>query len=74
MGPFFKPVQVPPDGTPSFCHLNCTVQLGVISRLAEDALNLIISVIDKDAKEYWTQDGHLGYTALYQPPLCLLSL
>jgi len=35
----FKPVQNPLNGIPSFCSINCPTQLGVISKLAEDALN-----------------------------------
>ena len=48
------------DGIPSFCRINCTVQLGVISKLADDVLNPVICVID--VKEYWFQDGPLEDT------------
>lgn len=47
LGPLFKPGQVPLDGTPSFCHANCTTQLGDISTLAEGALCLIIHASDR---------------------------
>ena len=38
-------------------------------KLAESALDPIIYVLDKDVKEHWSQDKHLGVTAHYQPPL-----
>jgi len=48
----FKFIKVPLDGIPSFCHINCITQLGIISKVAEGALNPITYVIDKDIKEY----------------------
>ena len=59
----------PLDGIPSIFCVNCTTQIGVNSRLAEGALNPIISVTDKVVKEYWTQDRPLGDTNCYQPLL-----
>ncbi|KAK4810873.1 hypothetical protein QYF61_013281 [Mycteria americana] len=50
MGPLLKPVQVPLDGIPSLQRINCTTQLGVISKLAEGALNPTVYVIDEDIK------------------------
>ena len=47
MGPLLQPVQVPPDGFPSFQRIDCTAQLGVICKLAEGALNAIVYVTDK---------------------------
>lgn len=44
----------------SFCYINCTTQHGVISKLAECALNSIICVTDKDVKKYWAEDRPLG--------------
>lgn len=38
------------DGVLSFCCVNCTIQLGVISKLPEGALNPVIYVIDEDIK------------------------
>ena len=52
-------VQDPLDGIPSFYCVNCTTQLGIISRLAEGALNLIIYLIGQDVKEYWSHDRGL---------------
>lgn len=42
LGPLFKRVQVPLDGTPSFYHVNRITQPGDISRVAEGVLYLII--------------------------------
>ena len=33
MHPLLEPTQVPLDGIPSFCCVNCTAQLGAISKL-----------------------------------------
>ena len=84
MGSFFKPVQIPPDGIPSFCWINCTIQLGIICKLAEGTLDSTVCVIDKDVKELWSQDRSMGkmsedegafYTPLLysSPSLCLHS-
>jgi len=43
-GPALQLVQVPLDGTPSFWCV-CTTQLGVICKLAEGALNLVMSLM-----------------------------
>jgi len=47
-GPTVQLVQVPLDAIPSFWHVSCTTQLGIICRLAEGALNLPVYVIDED--------------------------
>ena len=49
-GPSLKPVQVPLDGSPSFHCVDHTTQLGVISRLAEGALNSTVHVTNKGIK------------------------
>jgi len=41
-GPLLELVQVPLDCIPSFWHVDCTVQLGVICGLAEGALDLTV--------------------------------
>ena len=46
---------------------NGTTHLGVISKLAAGALDPIISVTDKDVKEYQSQDRPLGDTTHYWP-------
>jgi len=51
-----QPVQVPLDGFPSFQHIDCTTQLGVIHKLAEGSLDAIVYVIDKDIEEHRSQD------------------
>ena len=57
-------VQVPLNGIPSFHCDNCTTQFGVISNLAEGALNSILDVIDKDVKEHQHQERPVGDTPL----------
>ena len=47
LGPLFKRVQVPLDGTPSFCRAKRTTQFGDISRVAEGVLYLIIHATDR---------------------------
>jgi len=47
----FKFMKRPVDGTPSFCHINCTALLGVISKLAEGAFDPIIYIIYKEVEE-----------------------
>jgi len=49
-GPFLNLVQVPLDGMLSLRCVSCTIQLGVIFRLAEGALNPTVSVKDEDIK------------------------
>ncbi|KAJ7412563.1 hypothetical protein WISP_95661 [Willisornis vidua] len=56
VGPLLKFVQVPLEGNPSFCFVNCTTQLYVICKLGEDALNPTVFVIDEDTKKRWFQD------------------
>jgi len=45
------------------------MQLDVVSKLAEGALNPTVWVIDKDAKEHWSQDRLLGDTTHYHSSL-----
>ena len=42
-----KPAQLPLDSVPSFCCVNCTTQLGVVSKRAEGVLNFTIHLNDK---------------------------
>jgi len=50
-GPFLQPVKVSLDGIPSLQHTSYTAELGVIHRLAEDALSPTICVINEDNDE-----------------------
>ncbi|PKU39142.1 hypothetical protein llap_10552 [Limosa lapponica baueri] len=50
MGGPLKPVQVPVDDIPSFQCVDRSTQPGVISKLAEGAVNLTIHVADIDVK------------------------
>ncbi|KAK4808149.1 hypothetical protein QYF61_000129 [Mycteria americana] len=54
-GPPLKPVKVPLDGIPSLQCVDCTTQLGVVSKLAEGALNPTAPVTDKDVKRCRSQ-------------------
>ena len=65
MGPPFKFITLPLDGIHSFCCINCTVQLGVMSKFAECALNPILYITDKDVKEYQYQDRLLRDTTCH---------
>ena len=60
MGTLFRPVEVPLDGFPSFCRINCTPQLGALCKLAKGMLNPTVCVIDKDIEERWSEDRPLG--------------
>ena len=44
--PPLKPVKVPLDGIPSLLHVDRSTQLGVVSKLAEVALNPTVYVAD----------------------------
>ncbi|KAK4822945.1 hypothetical protein QYF61_023445 [Mycteria americana] len=61
-GPLLQLVQVPLDDIPSFRHVNCTTQLGVICKLAEGALDPTLYIIDEDIKQYWSQITDKGIT------------
>ncbi|KAK4807441.1 hypothetical protein QYF61_001992 [Mycteria americana] len=50
MGPLLQLVQVPLDGILSLRHVNHTTQLGIICKLAEDALDPTVYVVDEDIK------------------------
>ena len=67
MGPLLQPAQVPLDGFPSLQCIDCTTQLGVIHKLAENVLDIIIYVIDKNDKD----DSLLILKTCYG--ICLLS-
>ena len=67
MGPLFKLVHVPLDGSLSFCCIRYTTQLGVISKICEGTLDPAIKVIRKDGKEHWSQDRPLQNTTHHWP-------
>ena len=62
MRPLLKLIQVPLDGLSSFCSINCIIQLDVVFKLAEGALDSIAYVIAKDTEEHTFQDGPLRDT------------
>jgi len=53
MGSLFKFVQVPLDGMPSFCCINCTTQLDGTSKLVDGALDPTVCIINKNIEEHW---------------------
>jgi len=53
-GPPLK--SIPLDGIPAFQHVNLTMQLGVIGKLAEGALNPTVHATDKDVKQRRSQN------------------
>ena len=52
----------------SFCCVNCTTQLGVISKLAKGTFNSTVCIIDKGVEEHWPYDRPLGDITCDQPP------
>lgn len=52
-----------------FYCIGCTTQPGIMSKLAEGALNLTVDVIDKDAEEYLSHNRPLEGTTHHQPQL-----
>ena len=68
MGTLLMLVQVPLDGIFSFWCIDCTTQLGVICKLAEGSLDPTVYVIDKDIKQYQTQNRPLRNTTHHRPP------
>ncbi|GAB0195895.1 hypothetical protein GRJ2_002054800 [Grus japonensis] len=69
MGPPLKPVKVPLDGIPSLQHVDHTTQLGVVSKLAEGALDPTVHVTDKDVKQCWSQYRPLRNATRHRSPL-----
>ncbi|KAK4815543.1 hypothetical protein QYF61_003235 [Mycteria americana] len=63
MDPLLELVQVPLDGIPSLRSVNHTTHLGVICKLAKDALDPTVYVIDEDIKQYWSHYEPLRDTA-----------
>ncbi|KAK4830770.1 hypothetical protein QYF61_013259 [Mycteria americana] len=55
LGPSIQPVQVPLQSLPTLKQINTPVQIGVICKLTEGALDPFIQVIDKDVKQNWPQ-------------------
>ncbi|KAK4827201.1 hypothetical protein QYF61_015229 [Mycteria americana] len=68
MIPGIAPTQVSLDGIPSLRHVNCTIQFGVICKLAEGALDPTVYVIDEDIKQYWSQYRPLRDITCHRSP------
>jgi len=60
VGLIINPVQLLVDGISPFYGIKWTIQLSVICKLAEGALNSIICVLDNNIKEHQSQDRLLG--------------
>ncbi|PKU41812.1 hypothetical protein llap_7885 [Limosa lapponica baueri] len=69
MDPPLKPVQVSLDGIPSLQRVDCTTQLGVVSKLAEGALYPTVRVSNKDVKQPWSKYLPLRNTTCQWSPL-----
>jgi len=54
-GPPLQPVKVPLDAILSLHCVDSTTQIGVVSKLAEGALNPTVHVANKDVKQCWSQ-------------------
>jgi len=66
--PLLEHVRDPLDGVSPFYCISCTIQLGVISKLAESTLDATLCVTDKDVEEHQSHDGPLGDTTYDWPP------
>ncbi|GAB0176555.1 hypothetical protein GRJ2_000120700 [Grus japonensis] len=69
IGLCLKPVKVPLDGILSLQHVDCTTQLGVVSKLAEGALDPTVHVANKDVKQCRSQYQPLRNTTRHWSPL-----
>ncbi|GAB0183112.1 cAMP-dependent protein kinase inhibitor alpha [Grus japonensis] len=69
IGPPLQPVKVPLDGIPSLQRVNHTTQLGVVSNLAEGALDPTVHVADKDVEQCWSQYRPLRNATRHRSPL-----
>ncbi|KAK4827889.1 hypothetical protein QYF61_022312 [Mycteria americana] len=69
MRPPLKPVKVPLDGIPSIQRVNRTTQLGVVSKLAEGALNSTVHVTNKGVKQRRSQYRPLRNATRHWSPL-----
>lgn len=59
---------VPLDGIPPFCPINCTTRLGIITKFAEGALSPTVSVLNVDnVEEHCSQDRALEDTTHHWP-------
>ena len=54
LGPPLEPVWVFLVGILSFRCANCTTQIGVICKLAQDVLDPTVSVTDEDIEVQWS--------------------
>lgn len=63
--PPLKPTKVPVYGISSFQCVDCTTQLGVISKPDQGTLNSTVCVTGKDYIQFWSQYQLLRNTACH---------
>ncbi|PKU46701.1 hypothetical protein llap_3018 [Limosa lapponica baueri] len=68
-GPPLKPVKIPLDGISALQRMNSSTQLGVISKLAEGALNPTFHVVEKNVRQCQFQYNPLRNTTHHWFPL-----
>jgi len=56
LGPSMKPVQIPLQRLPTLQQIDTATQFGVICKLPEGTLSLLIQIIDKDVQQDPTQN------------------
>ncbi|GAB0192530.1 hypothetical protein GRJ2_001718300 [Grus japonensis] len=69
MDPPLQPVKVLLDGIPSLQSIDHTTQLGVVSNLAEGALDPAVHIADKDVKQCQSQYRPLRNATRHWSPL-----
>ncbi|KAK4814181.1 hypothetical protein QYF61_011904 [Mycteria americana] len=55
LSPLIQPVHIPLQSLPTLKQINTPTQLGVVCKLTEGALDLLVQIIDKDIKQDWPQ-------------------
>ncbi|KAJ7403659.1 hypothetical protein WISP_149712 [Willisornis vidua] len=68
ISPCLQPIQVPLQSSPAFQQVDTPSQFGVICKFANDGLNPLIQIFDKDVKQNWAQHRSLGNTTGDRPP------
>jgi len=56
-----KPVKVPLDGILSLQRVDHTIQLGIVYKRADGALNHTVYAVNEDIKQYCNNEGMKGY-------------
>jgi len=64
LGPLIQSVQIPLQSLPNLKQIDIPTQLGAICKLTDEALNLLIQVIDKGIKQDCPQNQALANTVV----------